>query len=97
MADDYIGFRVPVEVRQQLLQLCAMQGMSLSDYCRSILVAALNGTGYLAGVDEGYTQARSLAAQLARYMLDHARATLPETYAEAHALGIFNGAGPPES
>lgn len=90
MASDYIGINVPPELRQALIDAAAAQGITLSDYVRSILIAAMYGMdANLPGVHQGFELARSLSMQLANRALREALGTLPATFDEALARGYL--------
>lgn len=89
MSDIYIGVRIPFELRAQIIALASVQGISLSEYVRAALTAAVGGN-YAPGSDEGYRQAKGMAIQLALLLLSQAcmqaRERLPATYDDAVML-----------
>jgi hypothetical protein len=86
MSDVYIGVRIPFELRAQIIALAGSQGISLSEYVRAALTAAVGGN-YAPGSDEGYRQAKGMAIQIAMHLITgallQARDSLPATYEEA--------------
>lgn len=94
MASDYVGFRMPPDMRAQIETICQATGLTLSEWVRGACYAAIsNGANGFGGVEEGYLQGRALAIQLAHAAVDQARALLPGSYEEA--IARFGGiAGP---
>jgi hypothetical protein len=83
-------FRLPPDLRNQVEIMVQSQGITLSDFYRSLTLSALGGeSGFAGGVSEGYAHARALAGQLARLVVEQAHENLPDTFEEALArLGI---------
>jgi len=91
MAKGYIGFRIPAEIETQVAALAESQGITVSEFCRALVLQAI--TGQTPSVDEGYMQARGLAIQLAHKLISNAADDLPESYEEARARFDLSGPG----
>jgi hypothetical protein len=90
-----VCFRLPYELRMQALALCETHGIGLSELLRGLLLRALGEPG-LAGLDEGYMQARRLAIRMTHQLVETASRDLPDTYEEAVARFGLAGPGVPD-
>ena len=84
MAENYIGMKLPPEMRAQVIDRANEEGISASEWLRAAISRALDDP--TPSVDEGYQQARKLAAQIAAVVIGNAKANLPATYEEFLAL-----------
>mgnify|MGYP001590339915 CR=1 FL=1 len=96
MADKLINFRIPIEWHDEIRAITDHNGITMSEFCRAAIDAALRGVPgdlVLSEID-GYKQARLLASKMAHELLDIARSGLPDTYEEAVARYGFTPHGP---
>jgi len=89
-----IAVRLPPDLVSAIDATCAEQGITPSEFLRGIVSSWVYGKSQLAGPDEGYTQARSMAAQLAMVAVKRALAELPEDHDGARSMleGYYNEA-----
>ncbi len=80
MADNYIGFKLLPEQRAAIIDRAREEGITASEWIRAAIANALDGQ--TPSVDEGYHQARRLAAKMAQYALANGFRALPATYDE---------------
>lgn len=90
MPDVPVSIRIPAEWRAQIESICAVQGVTLSEYFRSALLLQMNSG--VSGIDEGYMAGRMIGLQIAHRALALAGTQLPETYEEALAFLNADGA-----
>lgn len=84
---NYIGFRLDPTQRARLMQLAESQGITASDWLRSVVDAALDGAG-LAGLsseDQGFAVGFRSGLRIARAQLQQATDAMPESLEEARA------------
>ncbi len=86
MADKYVGFRLPEELRTHAIAIAESHGLTLSQWIRDVIEAAVQtytGTGELRSyLDLAYERARPLAVKMAILMLQNATAEVPYSYEE---------------
>ena len=87
-SSETIGVRLPTALAQTVRDACAAQGISASEFLRSLFDSwASNGQGPgLSGPDLGYVAARSKATQIAHKVLQDAIAALPADADELDAM-----------
>lgn len=91
MARDYIGVKLPPELRAELEEVCLQQGITISEYVRAAILMAMHG-GFN-GIDEGYKQGRALAIRMAHGMLTFAEQQMPASFEEYVARFGLEGPG----
>ena len=89
-----IAVRLPADLVSAIDVACAEQGVTPSEFLRGLVSSWVYGKTQLAGPDEGYAQARSMAAQLAMAAVKQALAELPEDHDGARSMleGYYNEA-----
>ena len=76
--------RLPTNLTEIIDMTAAQSGVSRAELIRGVLESYFFGnTEALVGVDEGYRQARRLAAQIAQHAIRQALEALPDTFEEA--------------
>jgi hypothetical protein len=78
-----IAVRLPNDLVALVESACAQNGLTISELIRALVTQWASGEVSLSGPSEGYTQARSMASQLAMRALQQALRELPETHEEA--------------
>lgn len=89
MAENYIGLKLPPEMRAGIITRAEMEGITASEWIRAIISRELDSE--TPSVDAGYQQARRLATQMAQIAIRQGLASLPESYGEWIALLDENG------
>lgn len=75
-----IAVRLPADLAAAVDLACEQNGITASELLRDLVSRWAYGEGQLAGPDHGYTQARSMASQLAHAALKQALAALPDSH-----------------
>lgn len=81
-----IAVRLPPDLVSAIDAACAEQDITASEFLRGLVSQWAYGKSQLAGPDEGYTQARSMAAQLAHAALKRALGELPSDHDGARSM-----------
>lgn len=81
-----IAVRLPGDLAAAIDAACAEQQITASEFLRGLVSQWVYGSTQLAGPDEGYAQARSMASQLAHAALRQALAQIPESHDEARSM-----------
>lgn len=85
-----IAVRLPSDLLAAIEAACEEHGITQSEFIRGLISEWAYGKTQLSGPDEGYSQARSMAAQLAHLAVTQAINNLPASHEEA--LGMLQGA-----
>jgi hypothetical protein len=75
-----VAVRLSPDLASAVDAVCEEQGITASEFLRGLVSSWVYGKTQLSGPDEGYTQAKSMAAQLAHAALRSALASLPESH-----------------
>lgn len=81
-----VAVRLPADLASAVKLACAQHGMTPSEFLRSLVSEWAYGKTQLTGPDEGYTEARSMATQLAHAALKDALAGLPGDHQAARTM-----------
>ncbi len=87
-----IAVRLPPDLLAAIDHACAEQNITHSELLRGLVSQWAYGQSQLAGPDEGYAQARSIASRLAHAALKRALESMPESYEEGRQMlqGYYN-------
>jgi hypothetical protein len=81
-----IAVRLPSDLSAAIDAYCAEHNTTASELLRGLVSAWVYGESALSGPDAGYTQAKSMASQIAHAALRDALASVPDTHEGAQAM-----------
>lgn len=81
-----VAVRLPADLAAAVEHACNENNITASELIRGLVSQWVYGKSQLAGPDEGYAQARSMATRLAHVALKQAIASLPESYDGAQQM-----------
>lgn len=81
-----ISVRLAPDLAAAVDAACEKQGTTHSEFLRDLISRWVYGESQLSGPDEGYSQARSMATQLAFVALKKALSELPDSHQAARSM-----------
>jgi metal-responsive CopG/Arc/MetJ family transcriptional regulator len=81
-----IAVRLPADLVAAIDATCIEQGITQSELLRGLVSQWVYGKTQLAGPDEGYAEARSMASRLAHAALKQALTSLPDSHEGARTM-----------